>query len=600
MADGVDTTPTDDITLAEQALLGQAGAGCVAALERLRQADPARYWQAHERVLPQLAMLLRAGENEREPDYFSVFNRLADHLLLDDPAAFAHLIAGAGDLPLRIPSNLQLLRFYEGLAFGLDDHYAEALVVLDALLASAGLDEQVRGRALNTRANYCRYTGRLEEALDGYGASLALWRRLDNRLREGLALLNLGITYYDLRDYGEAESNLSLAIRCFEDADAPAWIAAAHNELGLVYRDQGRWMDALTSLLSAAAHYQAQQAHEPLSRVRNNIGEVLLFQGQIDAAAVAFQEALAEMHTRTYAVDVHLNLGLARQISGDMAGALAAFQDALSLTQTIGRQDALAQVHYRLGDALRRMGRNDEALAQFVAGAEVIERTREPLHDESLKISLMGRWQQVYEALVLHCLAMDRATEAFAWAERARARAFADALVRTGTTRIASAAVATVDELQTALPVGTALLCYFTTGVLEQDQPLLGRLPPNSALREHLVTPARTLLFCVTGSGLVAHTCPLDPNAFASSSPRKDDSGRFLGQPVLRRLFDWLLAPAGAALAAQRLTIIAHGPLHRIPFGALTGPSGRPLTRAGGPVLSYAPSATVLLHLLQV
>jgi CHAT domain-containing protein/tetratricopeptide (TPR) repeat protein len=584
-------------------------------MAQLQQDDPAQYRQLQERDVNQWVTQLRGGDSSAEPAFLAAFTKLADHLLLDDPAAFATLVEEVRDLPLDMPAARQQRRFYEGLVLGQGDHYAEALTVFDALLAEPGLDEQVRGRTLNTRANYCRYTGRLEEALTGYAESLRLWQRLGNRLRAGLALLNLGITRYDLHEYTDAEASLTQAVRCFEDAAAHSWLAAAYNELGLVCRDQGLWADALTHLRSAESYYLSQGAFDPLSHVRNNIGEVLLFQGQIAEAAGAFQQALASMQTRTYAVDAHLNLGLARQTSGDLPGALAAFHDALDLAQAIDRQDILAHVHYRLGDALRRSGRDDEALAQFTEAVEVIEKTRQPLHREELKISLMGRWQQVYETLVLHCLSLGRPEDAFAWAERARARAFADAVAVAaqpgdGDGASVSTAIATAPEVQVALTSGEQVLCYFTTGVLEQDQPLLGKLPAGAAVREHLVTPARTLLFILTRDRLSARDCALDPNTFTSASPRKEDPSRYLAPPVLRRLYDWLLAPAASASAIQetggvfpadvrRLYIIPHGPIHRVSFGALTDPNSRPVIRLGGPVLAYSPSATVLLRLLQ-
>jgi CHAT domain-containing protein len=224
------------------------------------------------------------------------------------------------------------------------------------------------------------------------------------------------------------------------------------------------------------------------------------------------------------------------------------------------------------------------------------------LHDEEIKISLLGRWQQVYEALVLHCLAQGCPAEAFEWAERARARAFADAVMQGPTSspdpspgEIGSEVVG-VTEVQAGLPADAALLCYFTTGVLDRDLPLLRALPMDNPLREHLLTPARTLLFVLTRVGLEVYECPVDPNTFATTSPRRNNRNRFLTPAVRRRLYDLLLEPASDALISTRLYVLPHGPLHHVPFGALTDGSERPLLRTGGPHLAYAPSTTVLLR----
>jgi tetratricopeptide (TPR) repeat protein len=428
-------------------------------------------------------------------------------------------IEAVRDVPLAAPVGRQQRQYFEALALYTADRYAKALVAFDALLAIPDLDDAVRGRTLNSRANCCRITGRLEEAVAGFRASLAVWRRLGNRLREGLALLNLAIVDYQLQDYDDAESSLILAMRCFEETGATRWLAAAQNELGLVYRDQGRWVEALASFETAAAQYRTEKSLDTLGRVLNNIGEVLLFQGAFEEAEAAFLEALATMRTRLYVVDAHLNLGLTHQVAGNLPKAQAAFQAALDLAQEIGRRDTLAQVHYRLGDALHRLNEPVAALVQFEAAASVIESTREPLTEEDLKISLLGRWQQVYETLVLHYLATGRPAEAFAWAERSRARAFADAVtdeeigdwiseIRDSESDLhypVANIQSLISNLQAGLPAHSTMLCYFTTGVLERDVPLLQALPAESSLREHLLTPARTLLFALTKDNLTAH-----------------------------------------------------------------------------------------------
>lgn len=610
-----------------------APGAAAAILADVEQRDLPRYRWLHERAVAHLSSCLRAGDAAAEPPFLAAFECLANRLLLDDPSALAKLTAASRDVPLASASGRQRRSYFEGLALAKTDHYADALAVFEALLAEPGLDPAVRGRTLNSHANCCRITGRLEAALAGYQASLELWRQLGNRLREGMALHNMAIVAYQLQQYEDAERDLHAAMDCFLVAGATEWLAAARNELGLVYRDQGRWAEALDRFAAAVSHYRAAAADDPLGRALNNIGEVLLFQGRLAEAEAAFQSALAAMRTRIYAVDTHMNLGLARQVAGDIAGALAAFRAALELALAIGRRDTLAQVHYRLGEALAGGGDDDGAMAQLAAAAAVIEATRAPLRNEDLKISLLGRWQQIYEALVLRCLACGRLREAFAWAERSRARAFADAVfaararaaaanrlglrkTRSGEhSRLMLAAsklgprraprrlaihvlrsLPTVAEIQASLPSDTALLCYFTTGLPGRDLPLLRALPADSPLRAHLLTPARTLLFVLTNSGIAAHECPIDPNAFASASPRGSDERRFLAPEALRRLGAALLAPAGDALTARRLYIVPHGPLHHVPFGALTNERGAPLIRADGPLLAYAPSATVLLR----
>ncbi|MCL4264123.1 MAG: CHAT domain-containing protein [Anaerolineae bacterium] len=553
-------------------------------LAQLEQTDLPRWRRWHEEGVDALGQQVRTGNTAVEPDFLRLLERLGNRLLLDDPDAFVALAKGMADVPIQTRAGQQLLRYFGGVALGLQDRYEAALAVFDALLAEAGLDEVVYGRALNSRALYCRITGRLQEAITGYRQSLAVWQRLGNRLREGLAWLNLGIVAYQLQQYDEGEIDLNQALQCFTETGSGQWAAAAQSGLGLIYRDRGQWAAAMACFAAVVARRRADGARDSLGRVLVNISEAHLMQGHLEEAVATAQEGLAYLETKVYAMNAHLAVGLARQVAGELAAARADFEAALALAQAIGRQDMLAEAHLRLGDVLRRLGDDEAALTQFRAGANVIEATRAPLRDEGVKISLLGRWQQVYEALVLHCLEMGRATEAFAWAERARARAFVEAvggMVEPETK---------MDDLPD-IPPDTAVLSYFTTGVLDRELPWLQQLPSDSAVREHLLPPARTVLFFLTAAGLTAHVCPLNPNDLVWRSPRLEDRNRFLDTAVCRALYD-LLLPAPVLAGAQRVLIAPHGPLHEVPFAALRDGAGRPLSWPGNPLLTMIPSVT--------
>lgn len=525
----------------------------------------------------QLAEQVRGGQKTAESAFITLFQETADRLLLHNPPVLLQLVTVLGDLPLKQPTHRQLFGFFRGVALYKTDQYQQALAVFDELLAQPDLDDLVCGRVLNSRANCCRFIGRLQEAVQGFQDSLALWQKLGNRLRQGLAWLNLGIVAYQLQTYAQAEGHLQQAISCFLESESAHWLAAAHNELGLVYRDVGRWAEAWDCFAETAVYYRSAHSQEALGRVLLNMGEVQLFQGQVAQAIATCQEALSLLNSQAYAVDVYLNLGLAHQVAGQLTEAQTAFQQALTIALQIGRRDILAEAHYRLGEVLHRMGLAEAALAELETAVHVVETTRHPLHDEGLQIGLLGRWQQIYEGLVLHCLDMNKPREAFFWAEQARARALGEQLRQNN---------------QEVGEVGaeTAVFSYFTTGVLE-DVPLLQTLAAHSPVREHLLTPPYTLLFVLTANGLAVYTCPINPNHFVSQSPR-DDRNRFWKTAVLRHLHTVLLA--SAPLPTKQLFIIPHGPLHRIPFAALESSSGQPLNHTNNPTLAYAPSVTLL------
>ncbi|MFQ5435494.1 MAG: tetratricopeptide repeat protein, partial [Anaerolineae bacterium] len=382
-------------------------------LTALERDDLPGYRTRHERALTVLLAGVQAGMETAEPILMTVFERLANRLLMDDPQRLIELVEQMEDVPWQTAVGAQRRRYFKGVALRKAERYHDSLAVFDALLTEPELDVTIRGRTLNSRAICYRLIGRLEEALTDYRASLALWRQLDDSQYEGAVLLNMGIIAYELQNYDDAEDNLRQAAGIFTKIGSLWRLAVVQNELGIVYRDQGRWAESLACFETYVAQRQADGADDSVGRGLNNLGEVLLFQGRFAEAIAALQKAIEKMSTHVYQIDTHLHLGLAYQATGKLEQAYAAFQRALKLAEAINRREILPHVHYRLGDVLLRQGAGSDALAQFEAAAEVIESTREPIRDEGLKISLLGRWQQVYEALVLMHVDNGRFQEAF-------------------------------------------------------------------------------------------------------------------------------------------------------------------------------------------
>jgi CHAT domain-containing protein len=540
--------------------------------------------------------------------------RYCESLIQQAPTA---LSAEADAAPLHLlgqPRHRRLLRFYRGLGAGLLENYDLAQAEFDGLLIEHELDDAIRGRVLNSGAIFARHLGDYERALEGYRQSCAIWERMGNKARQGLALMNQGNLNHLLQNYESAEHDLHASLNLFRETDALHSQGLAQMNLGLLARDLGRWQEALSYFDQARRIFEREGATNFLGYVANNIGEVEMLRGRLDTAITHFERALTQMTTRTYAVDTHLNMGLVLQAQGDNLAALERYRAALDLALELGRREIVALIHYRIGHAEQRLGRLDAAREAYDAAITMIEDTRAPVRDEGLLISLMGRSQQVYEAAIQLCLDRGDATAAFDYAERARARAFADLLARRGKLLQAShesqesrgsrfsvlgsgVSPITAAEAQAALAPGMLLLAYFATGLRGPEAALLDAIPRDAAgLRDCLATPARLLLLAMTRESLHAHTCALDPNLLQASSPYLADGRRFLQPAILRRAYDALIAPVADLLAAaERVVVVPHGPLHQLPFAALLDPAGRSLLEIA-PDLCYAPSTTLLLH----
>ncbi len=574
-------------------------------MEQLEQ-DPERLRELRGRAARYYAEQLAAGPDsgraEMEEIYIGHLERHCEALIQQQPTLLAGEVSAAPIDLLRQPRNRHLVWYYRGLGEGLQDRFESARAAFDRLLAERDLDDTIRGRVLNSRARFAQLQGEYEQALNGYRESYTIWQRLGNLTRQGIALNNRGILHYELQNYPAAEADFRESARLFAVTGATYHQARAYNELGLLFRDQGHWAEARAHLAMAAELFRREGATDFLGRSSANIGEVELLAGNFDVAIEHFEQSLSQMTTRVYAVDVHLHRGLVHQAQDDHVGALAHYREALRLAIELGRRDVVALIHYRIGHAEEHLGVLETAQASYVAAIEEIETTRAPLRDEDLMISLMGRWQQVYEALVQLCLRRGDVVGAFDYAERARARAFADVLMRRSAGEAPASAETharpvTAAEVQAALPADALLLAYFTTGLRGLESMMLDALPREAAgLRACLITPPRTLLFAVKAAELRAHDCKLDPNAFRS--PHLQDGRRFLAPHLLRRAFAGLIGPAvDLVRRSSAIMVVPHGPLHQMPFAAFVDHETDATIDSALPLV-HAPSATLLLRAL--
>ncbi|HSK09662.1 MAG TPA: tetratricopeptide repeat protein [Vicinamibacterales bacterium] len=127
-----------------------------------------------------------------------------------------------------------------------------------------------------------------------------------------------------------------------------AWLA--HNNLGMLRRDQGRTAEAET-------HYRAALELRPQDAdVNYNLANLLASTGRVDEAIGHYRRSL---QSNPGLADAHNNLGAMLQGRGDLDAAVAHYRAALAL------EPARADTHSNMGTALLAMGRRAEAAAHF-------------------------------------------------------------------------------------------------------------------------------------------------------------------------------------------------------------------------------------------
>ncbi len=321
---------------------------------------------------------------------------------------------------------------------------------------------------------------------------------------------------------------------------------------------------------------------------------------QWDKAIACYQQDLAICRAQDDRFGIGLtlhNLGEVYQKRGGdtWPDALATYQQALTIIREFNDRYEETDVLANLAFLHQEMSDYDRALDYYGQAIQVIEDLRVGISSEEARAGFFATIVDTYANAVLLCLKAGREGQAFDYVEQARSRTFLDILAARSPdlSGKVEANTITLAEVQVALPPGTLLLEYFTTGLVEAQE---GRAADQKAER-HRFPPARTLLFAITRDELQVHDTGLSPNDLR---PRQLDSvvERHFLQPQIRRaLYDRLIAPVESLLQGQRrLYLVPHGPLHYIPFQALLAPDGQTLLRDQGPQLVYAPSATLLFR----
>jgi CHAT domain-containing protein/tetratricopeptide (TPR) repeat protein len=502
------------------------------------------------------------------------------------------------------PRHYQRLTLYEGYAAIRIQEYGRGETLLAALLAEPPLDEDVAVKALKGLADAAVYRADHERARDLYARLLIAAEASGDRTYQGLALLNLGLVHHELGDHALALDYCERSLPLFTATADERREAHALYHSALYSLNLGRWEEARDYSAAAERRFERLGMEGSLGYIALFRGMASHYFGELTASEAAYRRALALAGAQDgqtlLAMDARLYLGLLYQSQGRYAEAADEYEQALELASRLDQRHRACMIRYRLGQLNRLRGRPDDAFAAFQAAIEGVEALRRAAASDEIKIGLLGTVQQIYEAMVLLCLELERPAAAFHYTERARQQAFLDALARTSGDLSSAFAqpIATLAEVQASLPEGALLLAYFTIGVLPHGEHLLNSLPAaNTALRAHLVHPPQTLIFAIDRARLTLVNAPLDPNAIRPPAGARIPGRHLLNGRLPEYLHTRLIGPVAELLAGRSiLYLMPHGPLHHIPFGALRAPDGEFLLRHDGPTLAQVPSATVLLR----
>jgi len=347
-------------------------------------------------------------------------------------------------------------------------------------------------------------------------------------------------------------------------------------------------------------------------------------------------------------------------ISRAVSGAIKSNRDAATIQALFGKhlnglpaflnEHERIAFHSELGYAYERLNRRPEAIPQYRAAIELIERERSSLASEGKRIEFLLDKEIVYKRLVPLLIESGQLEDAWQYMERARSRAFVDLLagsrlhlgnaadtnryqaaiqkqaeiemlVQEGRvprevvteihdtlrgiktvkddTKITSTAVK--NDAKTATTAEFDSLAAVQTATIAAVQSVAGR---EAAILAFFVSEEKTTLMLLQDGRLTAWVKPVgrerltqQVQQFRSLLEGPGKQGAAALQEIHargRELYRDLMAPPAGLLNKPVLYILPHGPLHYLPFAALYDGTGYVMDRV---TLLTVPSATVLTYL---
>ena len=557
-------------------------------------------WDAQERLLHEIASTNMYAKHFDAVELLlpKLRERPWQQSLTVSQAAVAGFVAAyrlaLGDSEGALAAFLEEKSFIEPLGMRLDrillpisalyDRRGDAEKALLSLKQAWAASSRKSDRAYTLRSigvYYYRH-GDYFKSLEYGKRSLELFQELGMPLQAGAGLRNLAEVYAAVGDFSQSVKLTNTALYSARLRNDAGEEQGSLSDLGNLHARMGNLGSAIRELraaLSLSPHtsYEAARIETLLSlssvyRKAKDWQRSLNFANEGVKAARAIQSSEAEAHAL-------ITLGEIQLEAADMNKAASSFFSAGEIAKKISAPDSEIASYKGLAEIDLKASRYARAAENLKLAVELLEAVRSSTPGADLRSSLISQNWAIYNDLIYALSRQGEYRAAFDYAERSRARAFLDVLVKAG--------------------AGSSIKQAETSGIEEIQSKMLAM---DAVLLEYIVGDRASFLWIVSGRQSRMSILPGRSDLAAKVKEYRDrislapsgTKNEYREQG--RVLYDMLCGQANPEIQrASRLIIIPDGNLHYLPFESLVTPSGKFLVESVS--ISYAPSASALLGL---
>ncbi len=308
--------------------------------------------------------LSRLGENDRAQEYINAVLQISSseverlelrQELVGLQIAAGHFKEAEGNCrqQLEIAAGLKNSRLLGaiytdlGIVSFFQDRFDEAVhCFAEALKAYELINEksQVTNAIINI-GNALSAKGDHEQAIQYWERALRASLEYGTLNQQAQIYSNLGIAYYNLKQYAKAKEFNSMALNICRRTDSRIGMANTMMNLGEVLFAEGEYEPAIDSWLQAKKLYMSMDSAHLLTETCLHIAEVLARLGDVRAMELQLNHAaklIAENNLETFAATYDHLLGVCRQKQGRLLEAEEAFERVCACLQT----EEAKEMHY--------------------------------------------------------------------------------------------------------------------------------------------------------------------------------------------------------------------------------------------------------------
>lgn len=502
--------------------------------------------------------------------------------------------------------NIALCQFGEGKT-------KESLQSFNDAIALAKLAGMVKEEAdwYRGKASVLVTIGEFDAALKNYSDAEAAYSRAGLKREESETLADSAAAYLTLGDRVGAERQLRRAISISNKIGYSRGVMLNQLSLAELQFASGDHGQAQRSVEAGLAGASKLDESDAIIQGLLLLGRILRDQHMYDLASSKATLARRRAHSEglkpleAEALDFSAELLLNHYHPRD---AIAQLDLAKAIALETQNVELLWQVQFHRGQALEKLHKSEEAVAEYKAAIGTIEEVRAQIAERRFRTGYFQDKQHVYTALISLLLRLGRSREAFEFSERLREYSFLQLRqgIPGGSTPELAEAKARVRHLQEMLDAenrkaqaqqrSEAVRTYSDElataqnelqALLDSKQPLAPQqsaspeaiqaaLPHDAALLEYVVDDSRLTIFVLRRSGLQALVVEVRERDLRSkielfrdlvSDPRDE-----AWEKPAASLTSLLIAPAerkGLLAGIHKLIVVSHGVLNYLPLAAL-------------------------------